>query len=103
MKVTFFNIVWDKEVSEVSHLPSEVVLDIDDDIDLKEQGADVLSDKFGWCVNSVNYRIQRKGKCPKCGADLEYDEGQVQDESYFYRVCCAVLRVDRAGMVRSGL
>ncbi len=87
MKVKFFDISWDTD-GERADLPSEVTLTVDDDTDLEEQGADILSDKFGWCVNGLNYEVHTEGKCPKCKADLEYDDGEVQDESYFYRVSC---------------
>ena len=57
MKVRFFNIDWDTDGEEVD-LPLEAyVPNVDDDIDLENDGADVLSDKYGWCVNSFSYEI----------------------------------------------
>ena len=50
MKVRFFDIRWDIDEGDEPDLPSECVLEVDDDIDLDEEGADALSDKYGWCV-----------------------------------------------------
>lgn len=63
--ITFTDISWDKDGQKVK-LPNEVTLNIEDvDIDLGDspkdaialEGADVLSDKYGWCVNSFNFTI----------------------------------------------
>jgi len=57
MKVRFFNIDWDTDGEEVD-LPLEAYApNVDNDIDLENDGADVLSDKYGWCVNSFSYEI----------------------------------------------
>jgi hypothetical protein len=58
--IRFFNIQWDTTdaehpVGQVVDLPTDVVLDVDDDLDPEYEGADVLSDKFGWCVTSFDY------------------------------------------------
>lgn len=66
MKIRFFNIVWDFDDDEEPNddLPTEVVLDrddqgdlLDDDFDPDEQGADLLSDKYGWCVQSFDFEV----------------------------------------------
>jgi hypothetical protein len=54
MKVRFYDIDWDTDGYAVD-LPSETTLEVDDDLELSTQGADVLSDKYGWCVNSFNF------------------------------------------------
>lgn len=54
MKVRFFDIDWDTD-GETEDLPTETTLEVDDDLDICEEGADVLSDTYGWCVNSFNY------------------------------------------------
>lgn len=59
-RVRFFNINWDTEDEGVNSnisalLPSEVTLDVDDDLDIAYEGADVLSDKFGWCVFGFDF------------------------------------------------
>jgi hypothetical protein len=64
MKVRFFDIDWDISDScdelaavDAPELPTEVTLEVKDDADLDEEGANLLSDKFGFCVNSLNYEI----------------------------------------------
>jgi hypothetical protein len=54
MQVRFSNINWDTDGTEVD-LPDEVTLDVDDDLDVDEAGADVLSDHYGWCVLNFNW------------------------------------------------
>ena len=56
MQVKFFDIDWDKDGATVD-LPQDIVLTVDDDVDLESDGADELSNKFGFCVNSFNFRI----------------------------------------------
>lgn len=55
-KVKFSNIQWDTDGQEVD-LPTEVTLEVDDDLDIAYEGADVLSDKYGWCVFGFDYEI----------------------------------------------
>ena len=47
-----FDIDWDTVDQKVHHLPSEAIIDIEDDQDVSLDGADVLSNEYGWCVNS---------------------------------------------------
>lgn len=54
MKVRFYNIVWDTDGESVS-LPTEVTLEVEADINVEYDGADVLSDKYGYCVHSFDY------------------------------------------------
>jgi hypothetical protein len=51
-RVRFYEIDWDTDGEEVSSLPKSVELVVDEGVDISLEGADVLSDKFGWCVNS---------------------------------------------------
>jgi hypothetical protein len=55
-KVRFSNIVWDTDGRFVE-LPSEVTLDVPKDKDVDLEGADVLSDKFGWCVKGFEFEV----------------------------------------------
>lgn len=57
IKVHFSDIEWDVDGADCN-LPREVALDVcvDDDADLSIEGADILSDKFGYCVTSFSYR-----------------------------------------------
>jgi hypothetical protein len=64
--VTFSNVKWDTDGEDVN-LPKEVTIKTEDlDIDLEDgdakeniamQGADTLSDKYGWCVKSFDFEI----------------------------------------------
>ena len=64
MQVRFFDIDWDmtEDDSEETRtpqdcgLPSECVLEVEDDIDLAEDGTDVLSQHYGWLVNGCSWR-----------------------------------------------
>lgn len=97
MKVRFFDIEWEAEDADGKPLsatelglPTDLVLEVDDeDFDFEnfcEAGADYLSDHFGWLVRKFD--ITAEGKCPSCGADLDYQEGEVQDHTYVYKVHC---------------
>ena len=64
MKVRFFDIDWDfddlngRELKEVNAmLPKEPVIEVDDDTDIYEEGADILSDEYGFFVYGFDYEI----------------------------------------------
>jgi|WetSurMetagenome_2_1015567.scaffolds.fasta_scaffold1216156_1 hypothetical protein len=70
MQVQFYDIDWDTSggdeedekllTAEYLGLPEAIVLEVDDDLDLEdleEKGADVLSDKYGYCVNACSFEI----------------------------------------------
>lgn len=60
MIVLFSEIDWDTEIDGENtsvDLPKAVKMLVDNDTDLENEGADVLSDMYGWCVNSFNYNI----------------------------------------------
>lgn len=54
MRVRLSEIVWDTEGASVE-LPQEVVVQVEDDFDVVEDAADLLSDMFGWCVVSLQW------------------------------------------------
>jgi hypothetical protein len=57
LKFRFYDIDWDTDGEEVD-LPKSVVLDVEPEVagqGVAIVGADVLSDKFGWCVNSFQW------------------------------------------------
>ena len=54
MLIHFTDIMWDTD-GEAVDLPADVVLEVDDNLDVATEGADVLSDKFSWCVESFNF------------------------------------------------
>jgi len=49
MKIRFYNIDWITDGEDVD-LPNETILKVDDHVDLITEGADVLSDVYGWCI-----------------------------------------------------
>jgi len=49
-----YDIKWDTDGENVN-LPSEVTIEMDDDADVSLEGADVLSDKYGWCVSRFSF------------------------------------------------
>ena len=57
MIVAFSNIDWDTDGQANADLPKEVNMEVDDNIDIGFQGADVLSDKYGYCVFGFHYEI----------------------------------------------
>lgn len=52
--IKFYNIDWDTDGEEVS-LPTEVILEVENDVDVSLEGADLLSDKYGWCINGFTF------------------------------------------------
>lgn len=55
MNIQFFNIVWDTD-GEVVDLPTEVTLEVAADLVVSLEGADTLTDKYGYCVHSFEFR-----------------------------------------------
>lgn len=68
IKIYCYNIDWDTDEEDVCELPESVLLtledeyDVDDYCEYKENGdeddfiADKLSDEYGFCVNSFEYK-----------------------------------------------
>ena len=54
-KIKFYNVNWDTD-GKYNNLPTEVLLKVDEDIDVSLEGADLLSDEYGFCVNSFNFQ-----------------------------------------------
>ena len=53
--VNFYNIDWDTDGEEID-LPTDVILTVDEDVDVSLGGAGLLSDEYGFCVNSFNFQ-----------------------------------------------
>ena len=53
--VNFYNIDWDTDGEEID-LPTDVVLTVDKDVEVSLEGADLLSDEYGFCVNSFSFQ-----------------------------------------------
>jgi len=49
MKVRFIDIIWDTDDQNVD-LPAMFEVEVDEDFNIDEEGADLLSEQFGWCV-----------------------------------------------------
>ena len=60
MIVKMSQIDWDTDGRKVKNLPKEVTVEVDDDCDVEYEGADILSDKFGFCVNSFSFEIVKE-------------------------------------------
>jgi hypothetical protein len=56
IKVKFYNIDWDTEGQDID-LPNQVTLEITENFDLEQCGANLLSDQYGYCVNSFIFEI----------------------------------------------
>jgi len=61
MKIKVTDIVYDTESDGAVHtdldLPTEMILEIDNDCDVEDEIADIISNKTGWCVEGYNYEI----------------------------------------------
>jgi hypothetical protein len=57
VKMRFFDIKWDTDNRPVDGLPTAVTMDVDVDAgaDINLEGAGLLSDRFGWCVQSFQF------------------------------------------------
>ena len=56
-KIRFYNIQWDTDGAPPTSLglPAETTLEVAEDCDVEEDGADVLSDKFSFCVFGFDF------------------------------------------------
>jgi len=59
MQIRFMDIKWDTDGHSPKDLglPEEVILPVGDEVDLDTEGADVLSDEYGWCVFSFDWEM----------------------------------------------
>ena len=61
MKIRAFNIKHDTDGKRVDNLPKEIFFDdVAADTDVENEIADMVSDKTGWCVFSVEYEIVKE-------------------------------------------
>ena len=56
-KVRFYNINFDTDNQEIYDLPTELILEVDNDFYIPFEGADLISDETGFRVNSFNVEI----------------------------------------------
>ena len=52
--VRLFNIQWDTDGEKVK-LPKSDTFEVETDFDVAQDGADLLSDKHGWCVFGFDF------------------------------------------------
>ena len=80
MKAKFTNIVWDTDGEQVD-LPSETIIELPDGFDYQNEGADLLSDIYGWCVQSFEFFVipsshdkwlEAMNRNPEIGGDFDY-------------------------------
>jgi len=55
MKIRAFNIQYD--TPNQNDLPAELFFDVDNDTDIDDELADMISDETGWCVISAEYEV----------------------------------------------
>lgn len=84
--VVFYNIKWDTDGAK-PHLPKAVAVpkeDFDADTDFSLEGADFLSDKYGWCVNSFSFKTEPKSI--EIVQDFFNKAAQALDKKYYPEV-----------------
>ena len=53
--VNFYNIDWVTDGEEID-LPTDILLEVDEDFMVEYDGANLLSDEYGFCVNSFTFQ-----------------------------------------------
>ena len=62
-RVRFFCILWDGDDDEdLVDLPRAYTTEVEDEFNVHMDGADLLSDKFGWCVEAFLYEELTNGQ-----------------------------------------
>ncbi len=75
MQVRFYDIRWnmadedseETRTPEACGLPSECVLELEEDLDLANDAADVLSQEYGWLVDGCCYVIMQQKEAGEAG------------------------------------
>ena len=64
IKIQCYDIEWDTDDEEVDDLPERVLLTIEDEDEIEDYYdnpddciADILSDKYGWCIKNFDYDL----------------------------------------------
>jgi hypothetical protein len=66
--VRFFEIDWDAE--DDADLPGDVICMMDDDRDPAEEGADILADQYGFCINGCSFKLLDNRHLSESGYEL---------------------------------
>ena len=56
MKVSFYDINWETDDQEID-ISEPIILEVDDDVDIEQEGAEILSNETGYLVNSFMFEI----------------------------------------------
>ena len=57
MKIRAYSIIYDtmSPPEDMSHIPQELVLEVPDNFNVVDDGAELISEHTGWLVHSFNY------------------------------------------------
>ena len=78
--VRLFDIQWDFDdgtVAEDCGLPKDHIAFVDDEFNPEEQGSDLLSDTYGYCVEGCSFKVLANPKLSESGLELE-DGGVIE-------------------------
>ena len=67
--VRFYDIDWDTDGDDAG-LPTDTICFVEDDCDLENEGADVLSDNFGFCVKGCSFKVLNDPHLSESGYEL---------------------------------
>ena len=75
--IRLFDIRWDTDGEDPEELclPKEQIVTIDDDVDPAEEGADILSADYDYCVFGCSFKVLDNPKLSEVG--LELDDGGI--------------------------
>ena len=66
MKIKAYNIIYDtmSPPEAMSHIPQELILEVPDNFNVADDGAELISEHTGWLVHSFNYVVEEFGWHP---------------------------------------